>query len=672
MNILGETTPDCSDALADALKRAALASNCLAVGIFDETGQVLEANTGMRRLLCEPCRGDGCAAQFANPRFRDLWQRSGEEQGFSGYLSMGDGKRIIRSIKANARRRNGLLEIMGEVDAAALDRNVTELVELNRKITNLERELLRKNRWLEAGLETITRKERLNAALAEINEAIRTCADELELFAELCAISVRCCLFKLARVVRPDANRVFADLAAEGDTEFLRGLRIQLDPAEPEGQGPIARAFRSGTAQVSNNFQTDPTTSPWHNQARRHGIAAAASIPIGPDEQPHAVLSVYADKVCYFGDDELTVLLKIAADIGFAVAAVRQRQALRQSEERYRQVFEHAPLGLVDYDQAGTIIDCNAAYVAILGATADQVIGFNLLRDLRDQRVIDAVRQSLLAGRGEIEHLYRSVLTGKVTPVRGFFAGIRDAGGTIASGIGVVEDFSERRALEDHLRRSEERFRLAAYAASLGVWEYHPGSRSLRWDARMCQLHGCALGRAPKDFAGWRRFVHPDDRRETVQDFFDAIRSNGMLSRVIRVTWPTGAKHSLQLFARVFPNRTESSVRVVGVCFDVTEQQRAAEQIHQLALHDPLTKLANRRLLFDRLQQSFARADRQGFHGALLLLDLDGFKQVNDTQGHDVGDELLIELANRLRGSCGASTRSRASVAMSSSCPAKG
>jgi diguanylate cyclase (GGDEF)-like protein/PAS domain S-box-containing protein len=85
----------------------------------------------------------------------------------------------------------------------------------------------------------------------------------------------------------------------------------------------------------------------------------------------------------------------------------------------------------------------------------------------------------------------------------------------------------------------------------------------------------------------------------------------------------------------------------VAAFFDITLRKEADTKIHQLAFYDPLTKLPNRRLLMDRLQQSFAASARHGQHGALLLLDLDHFKNINDTS-HDIGDLLLIELARRL------------------------
>ncbi|BCK87482.1 hypothetical protein MIZ01_1261 [Sideroxyarcus emersonii] len=86
----------------------------------------------------------------------------------------------------------------------------------------------------------------------------------------------------------------------------------------------------------------------------------------------------------------------------------------------------------------------------------------------------------------------------------------------------------------------------------------------------------------------------------------------------------------------------------VGLFSDISKRKEAEAQIHQLAFYDPLTNLPNRRLLIERLQQAFSLEARTGQHGAVLFLDLDNFKTLNDTKGHDVGDRLLVEVAQRL------------------------
>ena len=86
-----------------------------------------------------------------------------------------------------------------------------------------------------------------------------------------------------------------------------------------------------------------------------------------------------------------------------------------------------------------------------------------------------------------------------------------------------------------------------------------------------------------------------------------------------------------------------------GITREITERKRLEEQVRQLAFHDPLTRLANRRLMLEHLDQAMSASKRSHHHGALLFLDLDNFKSLNDTHGHSVGDLLLIEVAERLK-----------------------
>jgi len=89
-------------------------------------------------------------------------------------------------------------------------------------------------------------------------------------------------------------------------------------------------------------------------------------------------------------------------------------------------------------------------------------------------------------------------------------------------------------------------------------------------------------------------------------------------------------------------------IGILGVTRDITKRKKMEDQIRQLAFQDPLTNLPNRRLLNDRLNQAMASSKRTGCYGALMFLDLDHFKTLNDTHGHRIGDMLLVEAASRL------------------------
>ncbi len=117
----------------------------------------------------------------------------------------------------------------------------------------------------------------------------------------------------------------------------------------------------------------------------------------------------------------------------------------------------------------------------------------------------------------------------------------------------------------------------------------------------------------------------------------------------VEISMDIARNRSLWLECRILPTSTTSGDHLLVQFIDLTERKRVEEDLRHHAFHDPLTHLPNRRMFLDRLQLAIHTTQRQHGHGAVLFLDLNKFKQLNDTHGHDVGDMLLVEVANRLR-----------------------
>jgi len=142
--------------------------------------------------------------------------------------------------------------------------------------------------------------------------------------------------------------------------------------------------------------------------------------------------------------------------------------------------------------------------------------------------------------------------------------------------------------------------------------------------------------------------VLPQEATQVCMDAIaEAITEGRSRGRQYSLQLPTG-KHWYELSVVRKPTPIGEDARVIAIARDVTEAKEAAEAIRHLAFHDSLTGLPNRRMLTDRLQRGLAAAKRHGQSGALMFLDLDRFKELNDTQGHDVGDLLLMEVGRRL------------------------
>ena len=225
-----------------------------------------------------------------------------------------------------------------------------------------------------------------------------------------------------------------------------------------------------------------------------------------------------------------------------------------------------------------------------------------------------------------------------------------DAAAKLREVVVCFTDCTELKALERSLHKSEERLRLVLQGSTDAPWDWDLVTNRLYYSARWWEMLGCDEGEREGDDSGWRQLTHPDD----------LPRVHGILERVVasqersyhfemRLRHRDG--HYVPVLARGFVLRDESgrALRLSGTNTDLTETKRAEQRIYELAYFDYLTGLPNRRLLIEQLQKILTRGARSRQYGALLFIDLDNFKLLNDTLGHDVGDQLLRQVAERLR-----------------------
>lgn len=141
-----------------------------------------------------------------------------------------------------------------------------------------------------------------------------------------------------------------------------------------------------------------------------------------------------------------------------AESTISEEARLRTSEERYRSLFHETPLGAFQYNREGGITECNHNFVKIIGSSREALIGLNMLKALKDRELIDQIKRSLSEGEGYYEGIYTSVTADKETPVRVFLKGLRQERGEISTGIGLVEDITERKKISDELNLEKHYF----------------------------------------------------------------------------------------------------------------------------------------------------------------------------------------------------------------------
>jgi len=210
--------------------------------------------------------------------------------------------------------------------------------------------------------------------------------------------------------------------------------------------------------------------------------------------------------------------------------------------------------------------------------------------------------------------------------------------------------YEEQRALASALRASESGLEEAQRLAHLGSWEYDINADRLTWSDEVFRIGGFV----PQSFLPTperlQALIHPDDRARVAQAQRAVLAEGASYDLYHRIVRPDGEIRTVHQQAERVLDAAGRPLKRVGIVQDVTERRALEEQLRHQAFHDALTGLPNRALLFERIGQALARARRDGRPCAVLFLDLDRFKDVNDTVGHDAGDRLLVAVAARLGG----------------------
>lgn len=379
------------------------------------------------------------------------------------------------------------------------------------------------------------RLNRLYAALSQCNQAIVHCANETELFPQICADAVTFGGMKMAWIglLDPRNNRIIPTAAHGGGKEYLHGLQISIDADDPLGHGPSGVAFREDRPVWCQDFVNDPATIAWRTQGERMGWKASAALPLHRNGVVIGTFNLYADQINAFDEAERALLQEMASDIDFALGRfaieaerIQLKEKLQQSEESARLVLENSLDAVINMDVDGRVTEWSGAAATMFGYQRNEALGERL--------------ETLI--------------------------------------------------------------------------------------------------------------IPPDNRDAHRQGLARLLSSNQprMLGRIVEVL--ALRRDGTQFPAELSVARIQHDQSVMFSAFirDISERKEAESHIQRLAQTDALTGLPNRTQLNDHLKYALSLVKRSGGHLAVMFLDLDHFKDINDTLGHTIGDALLVELTKRL------------------------
>ena len=345
-------------------------------------------------------------------------------------------------------------------------------------------------------------------------------------------------------------------------------------------------------------------------------------------------------------DDGIVIMLKDVTERRRLEASLREALAQQQG------IFDYAPVGIV-FTRDRKLVTCNERMLSMFGYDFEDIVGregrwLHASDDAwvhRNQQIVQAF------SRGEhvlYEEAFKTKSGGILwCRVRG--AQIKAGSGADGSAVFTFADIGDSRRMEERLRESRDQLDMVIHASRAGIWDWRPETNDLHFSARFIEILGEPPGTAPNTLLPIHERVHPEDRRGLREALIRHLKSKAPVSHVLRIRTRAGQVRWVQADGIAVHNEQGRAIRSLGTLIDITDHKEREVALERLALEDVVTGLPNRRLFEDRLEHAMTAARRNRTRVAVMLIDLDGFKSINDAHGHDAGDAVLRGVAAQLK-----------------------
>ena len=547
----------------------------------------------------------------------------------------------------------------------------------------------------------IVNLSRMYATLAQINETLVRVRDKKSLFQNICSIAVKSGKFGMAWIGKLDLETgivtpTFVNRAVQ-NTIPLPIININ---APPYNNDIIGSALITGNVTSSKNIQTDPAMKHWRDVAIEGGFQSAASVPIRENGVISGLLTLYAYENDFFIDTEITLLKEIGGDISFSLDSLglvelqkKTAESLLQSEMHFKEMFEkHSAIMIVIDPVTGFILEANSAATTFYGWSLKEMQQMRIfdINTLPPDKITVAIKQTETGEKNYFIFRHRRA-DGSIRDVEAYSRTIMTSGKPAL--YTIIHDISERTHYEItnelHIKllemveshSIEELLQLTLDEAerltesSIGFFHFVDKDQknlslqawSTNTEKNMCKAVGEGTHYALDSAGVWadaaragKALIHNDyatiqNRKGMPEGHAEVIREVVVpVLRGNKVVAILGVGNKKSLYDEL---DVKWVTLVADIAWDIVAKKIGEEDrkileaqkyaIENLAMHDSLTGLPNRRLLSEQINMTISLCRRNSTMAAVMLLDLDKFKPVNDAYGHEVGDLLLIEVANR-------------------------
>ncbi|MBW3565488.1 MAG: EAL domain-containing protein [Acidobacteria bacterium] len=473
--------------------------------------------------------------------------------------------------------------------------------------------------------------ESLLPSLLKISEVTRSAPSLDELFPRIHGI---------VGELMPAANLYIALCEPDGMIRFPYFVD-ERDPNPPvirRGHGLTAYVLRTGKAILA-------TPEVFRQLVEEDEIedVGAASIdwlgaPLQIEGETIGVIGLqsYDEEVRYTERDR-DILVFVSRHLAIAIEQKRSEEALRRSELRYRQMFQNnKAVQLVLDPRDGAIVDANESALDFYGYDLESMRKMTIheINTLTRDEIRQELERASQRQRSFFSFRHR-LASGEIRDVEVFSGPFETGGRTLL--YSIISDVTEKRRAEELLEMQS-----AAIESSMdGIAIIDVLGRVEYANPALARMYG----QTPQQIQGrrWMDLYSGDEGRRFAREIVPRLEESSQWSGEV----PAVNVGGVVLTQEVSITKLDTGSMVV-IVRDITERAQAEEQIRHLAYHDPLTELPNRLLFRDRLNVALSQAQRSPSHLAVLFLDLDRFKVINDSLGHNIGDALLQAVARRL------------------------
>jgi diguanylate cyclase (GGDEF)-like protein/PAS domain S-box-containing protein len=509
----------------------------------------------------------------------------------------------------------------------------------------LMKELARNAAFGVAVLRTRLRHERLEeqsksdlqffASMDRINSAIRR-DDNLEQM-----------LGDILEVALADfgCDRAWLTHPADPGAEFLRVTMERTRPEYPGAQGlgvdiPMNDEMRSVIRTVVNSEV--PVVFGEQKKAGMGAKSMIATVIHVTGSPPYMFGLHQCSQHRVWSKDEQKLLQSIGRRLSDALTSMQAHHNLQQNEARLRTLVQTIPDLVWVKDPAGVYLACNAGIERLCGALEADIVGKTEYDFFGKDEADNFTFHDRRAMESRKSCTNEEWLTFVDNGYRGLFETIKtpmlDHSGKVIGVVGIARDITER-----YLAEEQRRITATAFEAQDGIAITGADRVILKINSAFTQMTGYtsedAVGKTLRELL----LKHDEPMRP--------VGGDGSWQGEVQNRRRSGENFPAWMSVTAVKDDRDEVTHYVVTMTDITARKEAERAIAHLAFYDSLTRLPNRRLLLDRLQQALALSARSLRKGALLFIDLDNFKILNDTIGHDVGDRLLCEVAQRLDGS---------------------